>query len=329
MAGSEAEPGEMSAAALVASENGSDLRSVPAGRTEQLDFLSRCDDGTVVLVGTAGDPSTYRSLNGLARMSPQQRVRVHPCDAPQTLLAMTAAVMSAGGFGPGDVLEVLRSARAVTTTVAIVDRVSQLERPAPSMRQHVRSLLPGAVFVIDLPGSKVLTGPPTAGRPKRLHGAALTLSSGSDRRSLHWRDQLAARAPSAQPSVVVAACPASVSWRARSWAEVTGMSLPVSDFAGRLQLYLARQVCPSCRTWIAGTLCPRCGIVCDQSAGTGSGAAAEPGRLLPVTADEQAQIESGDQTVDGRELPALTEADLDVLTVPAGRRSPGGRGDAR
>jgi hypothetical protein len=285
-------PTGLTLSVLFSGPDGTGLTTIRPERAHQLQFLNALDDRSVVLVGTAGNTRGFRSLNGLARLSVGPRVRVHPCDAPPTVLATLAAVMNAGQFAPGDTLEILRSLRAVTTTVAISNSVSRLVSPAPSVWQHLRGLLPRSTFVIDVPGRRVLAGAQVLKRLKRVHGGTLVLANAPDRQSLLWREELIALAPDAPRFVLDQVGAAAVPWRSHSWAEVTGLAVTVEAFASRLQMYLARQVCPSCLSSVSGTICPMCGVVSEpagaQTAGRTGAVPLPPSVALGVPLGGQA-----------------------------------------
>jgi hypothetical protein len=246
---------------LAVGEAGAVLSPIAGDGDESEALLAGIGRG-VVLVTTAGDDADFRALNLWARADLSRSVRIHRCDAPASLLALLTEVLEAGRFGPGDVLEVLTALRAVTTTLVITDSVGKLEQPVPSLWQHLRSALPGARFVIDLPGQRVLSGELAVQQLPRVHAAAVALASADDERSITWRAALRALAGTAPlvelPSVDRSANP----WRTRRWAEFTGLAVPVDEFAARLNTYLVRRPCPGCAEPVSGMGCPLCGVVC-------------------------------------------------------------------
>jgi hypothetical protein len=301
---------------LLTTPNGTVLVALPADRDGQLALLDQLDDSCVILVGTAGASLAYRSLNGLARLTLGHRVRIHPCDAPPTVLAITAAVMAAGNFGPGDVLEILSSLRAVTTTVAITDSVTRLTAPAPSVSSHLRSMLPGGQFVVDLPGNRVLRGEHSLTRLKRMHGAALAIAGAGDELSVSWQERLAELAPLAPRLQLGPVESDAVPWRAERWAEVTGLAVSIDDLTSRLRMYLVQQKCVSCQAPISGRICPMCGIICGTAI-SGSSKQVDGEKKQLRTRSGRRKSPLTEPVASPAPAPAeLTEPDLGAATVP-------------
>ena len=247
---------------VVASPSGAGLASVGSAPNEQVAFLSSLEPRTVLLVAVGGGDDDHRLLSRLVRAGIAPGVRVHAVSAPPTLLALAGWVLGQG-FHPGDALEVVKAVQALTTTVAITGSVGRLETPTPSVRQHLRGLLPGGRFVVDVPGNRVYSGLGGLKRLQRMHRAVIAVGSAEDAVSTAWRQSLTALAPGAQtvtlPAVGLSASP----WRSRRWAEASTLAAPVHAVADNLRRYLPRQACSSCREPISGPLCPLCGSMGD------------------------------------------------------------------
>jgi hypothetical protein len=249
--------------------DGASLLAVPDGPddgAERFTALRPLAPGTVLVApGERGD-DTYRVLNTLIRVGALPGCRVHSGDVPPTLLALLAAVLGTGLFGPGDSLEVLRELRAAGTTVALTDRVGRLRDPVPSLGQHLRGSFPRALFVIDVGGDRVLTGVRSLNRLRRLHTAAIALAAAPDPRSRQWMEILADRADDPRPLLLDHVPPPAVPWRQNRWAELTGLPMPAEEFAAQLAGHLARRICGTCGEPVSGVTCPFCGTATGRAA---------------------------------------------------------------
>lgn len=142
-------------------------------------------------------------------------------------------------------------------TYALLGSVAHLDKPAPTVAQHARGLVPGACFLVD--GESVTA---TKGRLPRGLGrgaeAVLATSEGSDVDS-DWPDRLwAALGPSTGMPEPLVVAGGSV-WGTSRWAEISVSATTPAAVVARLD-GVALTPCPWCRRPVLDEApCPFCG----------------------------------------------------------------------
>ncbi|NLT55767.1 MAG: hypothetical protein GXX79_14660 [Actinomycetales bacterium] len=240
---------------------------LPADGDGLLRVLDGLPAGALVAASPGGE-STIGSIRRFLRAGVRRDVRLVEVPLSRSALAMTAAVMSYG-IPAGAVRDVAAGVSELASTVVLLDTVSALDRPAPSVAQHAAGLLPGTRFVVDVTRGRVHKcgrSLPASVLPQGV--AAAVTACGEDRTSNQWREQLEAGVRSTN-GIRLSTGTGSL-WRARSWAEVTAVTEPLDAFARRLAQRLDLRYCHWCREVVSGFPCLYCGV------GSGSAAATTP-----------------------------------------------------
>ena len=107
----------------------------------------------------SADDEARRAARSARLSLGQGRIGLAHHDEPVTeFFVMAAAAQLLPGNALGLVDAVLDDVRRSTTTIAQLSSVSSLERPTPSVAQHVAGLVPGARFVVDWRAGTVRQG---------------------------------------------------------------------------------------------------------------------------------------------------------------------------
>jgi hypothetical protein len=142
-------------------------------------------DGSVLVVCSPADAAELRAqLNLVSVALPQAHVLLEPVPGSPLALAVVAALVndSDGTRDPAAQLGLLDRLRERVWSAAWLPSVAKLDRPHPSLGQHVRSWLGGSGFVaVHSPEPQVLTCPgqamPTLDPPQG--GALMVADSGA------------------------------------------------------------------------------------------------------------------------------------------------------
>lgn len=215
----------------------------------------------VLIVATAaraGSEAVARRLRGLARGCD---VALVVLDAPLTAVDLTARVVAdlAPALPPDLVPEFARRVAAATLTAAVLNDVSRLHTPAPSLLQHARSYLPGACFVVT-PDQRIVAGREAAAAEwKNLMAAVSPVRLAGDASSPAQADFLAAL-PGATATRAGRPGRRDPYWGARNWLEVAWLTQPAPALAAQVDAE-ATTLCGNCARRSVTPVCPYCSAV--------------------------------------------------------------------
>ena len=209
---------------------------------------------TVDVVLLTADEEARRAARSARLSLGQGRIGLAHHDEPVTVFfVMAAAAQLLPGNALGLVDAVLDDVRRSTTTIAQLSSVSSLERPTPSVTQHVAGLVPGARFVVDWRAGTVRQGDAPDLRP----GVAV-VTAGSDKAV---PGEVAV--PAGAPGRMELASDDGGRWGSSRWRETTVLHVTLEEIVSTaLQAAgSARQPrCPSCQRVGAGRLCVFCQV---------------------------------------------------------------------
>lgn len=173
---------------------------------------------------------------------------VLPLDEPETrfrVLAYCLCLLSRHALGQAPVVADALRTRVVLTSV------SRLTSPAPSVGQHLQSMLPGSRFELDLNRGRVVRlGSPTWTAPDKGRLAVWAADDESGRVTAN----LARLGLHREPLL-----PTSRRWPTKAWAEMTVLDADPSPLANEALARVARTTCPRCGLLATPAGCLMCG----------------------------------------------------------------------
>lgn len=204
--------------------------------------------------------STVRSALDTANLA------FHPCALPPTRGAVLVSMAAAAAplLGSAGILHAsLPLLERQLIGLTWLTRLSALEDPAPSVGQHLLSLLPGTAFVATTwpqPAVRRLRKGDAGVKLPRLKEAAgvVFTDAGGDREWL--RERIVAQVPDA---ALVELDPTELGpayWGGHRHLEAVLHPVDLAATVHRAQSALQRTLCRWCRAEIAATLCPFCGM---------------------------------------------------------------------
>ena len=177
---------------------------------------------------------------------------VLPLDEPETrfrVLAYCLCLLSPQALGQAPV--VADALRPALRTRVVLTSVSKLTSPAPSLGQHLQSMLPGSRFELDLNRGRVIRlGSTTWTAPDKGRLAVWAADDESGRVTAN----LARLGLHQEPLL-----PASRRWPTKAWAEMTVLDADPSPLANEALARVARNACPRCGLPATPTGCLMCG----------------------------------------------------------------------
>ena len=177
---------------------------------------------------------------------------VLPLDEPETrfrVLAYCLCLLSPQALGQAPV--VADALRPALRTRVVLTSVSKLTSPAPSLGQHLQSMLPGSRFELDLNRGRVIRlGSTTWTAPDKGRLAVWAADDESGRVTAN----LARLGLHQEPLL-----PASRRWPTKAWAEMTVLDADPSPLANEALARVARTACPRCGLPATPTGCLMCG----------------------------------------------------------------------
>ena len=177
---------------------------------------------------------------------------VLPLDEPETrfrVLAYCLCLLSRHALGQAPV--VADALRTALRTRVVLTSVSRLTSPAPSVGQHLQSMLPGSRFELDLNRGRVVRlGSPTWTAPDKGRLAVWAADDESGRVTAN----LARLGLHREPLL-----PTSRRWPTKAWAEMTVLDADPSPLANEALARVARNACPRCGLPATPTGCLMCG----------------------------------------------------------------------
>ncbi|WP_407318723.1 hypothetical protein UQW22_18635 [Isoptericola halotolerans] len=186
--------------------------------------------------------------------------------APVTAWAVVLSGLASGDLPASSASAVSEAVLARTTTRVLLSSVASLDRPAPTLRQHLGSYLPRTAFVVDPDRGTVGRFSGRLGIPD---GGDLLVVARSGRAVVRGAEsELLPREPDVDLGV-----PAT-SWRAARWMEVSTLDGAVCDVAAGA-LSARPEVCDACGR-DASVTCVFCQVA-DRRARPQA-----PGRTTPV-----------------------------------------------
>ncbi|WP_043558722.1 hypothetical protein [Actinomyces israelii] len=177
---------------------------------------------------------------------------VLPLDEPETrfrVLAYCLCLLSRHALGQAPV--VADALRTALRTRVVLTSVSRLTSPAPSVGQHLQSMLPGSRFELDLNRGRVVRlGSPTWTAPDKGRLAVWAADDESGRVTAN----LARLGLHREPLL-----PTSRRWPTKAWAEMTVLDADPSPLANEALARVARTTCPRCGLLATPAGCLMCG----------------------------------------------------------------------
>ena len=177
---------------------------------------------------------------------------VLPLDEPETrfrVLAYCLCLLSPQALGQAPV--VADALRPALRTRVVLTSVSKLTSPAPSLGQHLQSMLPGSRFELDLDRGRVIRLGSTAWTaPDKGRLAVWAADDESGRVTAN----LARLGLHQEPLL-----PASRRWPTKAWAEMTVLDADPSPLANEALARVARTPCPRCGLLATPAGCLMCG----------------------------------------------------------------------
>lgn len=211
----------------------------------------------ILLVSKAGNDARAAGLLRQALGPGDIAVLVHTSQSPtrQLLLSLCLAQLASSDLGLAPAI--LDALDSQVSTRAVVTSVSRLSSPAPSLSQHLRSLLPGSMFAIDTGSKRVASVSSPEWQPvtPRTIGAwcmgskAGRLTSGLAETGL---PQITA------PTGVMP-------WGASAWAEMSTLAEAPDALVSRLSSAVGSWWCPHCSRRVAGRGCLFCGTILPEA----------------------------------------------------------------
>ncbi|WP_426562816.1 hypothetical protein ACPPVT_18425 [Angustibacter sp. McL0619] len=242
------------------------LAAAGADATELQSLLGAPDDDrSGVLLLTCDEPGEERQSHraGVVRaLSERADVAVLALSEPPSRIALLMRCLDfVSPYLPvADLHAVAPAVNGALRTLALVDGVSGLRRPAPSVVQHGLGLVPGSRFAVDLEAG-------TVGAPNTLDAVTKSLPANPVATSAvvvaadTWYPLLPG-AP-AEPTVMLRDVPPRTFWGARRWAELTVLTEPLETVVERALQQPARP-CTGCARQVRQATCPFCGVVPGQ-----------------------------------------------------------------
>lgn len=184
-------------------------------------------------------------------------VVTHTTSSPtrQLLISLCLAQLIGSNLGLAGIL--LRALEGQVATQALVTSVTRLSSPAPSLSQHLRSLIPGSIFAIDVQAGSVssVSSPEWRSVDATTVGAWCT-GGKADKlaEGLHSSGLPQVTAPeSARP------------WGARAWAEMSTLADDPDVLVNRLSRVIGSSCCPHCGRRAGGRGCLFCGTSASEA----------------------------------------------------------------
>jgi hypothetical protein len=220
---------------------------------------SRSTTPTLLLVHNddpGGDTSIVHDVVLAARSVARWDVLIRVVSGPPTLFQAVIRVLGNAGVPAGVRAVGLELVLRSVHTLALIGSVSKLERPAPSVLQHARSLAPGARFLVQPDAVRDAHRGLPADLPR---GRPVLAVAASDDERVQWAHELwKAVAPVGAPMVPVGR-PVGRWWGTSRWAELAVLE----ESPERLIEQVRRLSSVSC-SWCGNTIaisspCPFCG----------------------------------------------------------------------
>ena len=204
---------------------------------------------------------------------------VLPLDEPETrfrVLAYCLCLLSPQALGQAPV--VADALRPALRTRVVLTSVSKLTSPAPSLGQHLQSMLPGSRFELDLDRGRVIRLGSTAWTaPDKGRLAVWAADDESGRVTAN----LARLGLHQEPLL-----PASRRWPTKAWAEMTVLDADPSPLANEALARVARTACPRCGLLATPAGCLMCGTWPYADAPRPAPASIAPGSMPPAFAPD-------------------------------------------
>lgn len=217
---------------------------------EVLDVLEDLGPDPILLVCRTGQEE--REARVLRTALSRDHLGVLPLDEPETrfrILAYCLCQLSPEMLAQAPVvIEVLLP--ALRTRVALTS-VSRLTRPAPTLRQHIESLMPGSRFLLDLnQGNVTRTTNITWPAPPQEHLAVWAANDELGRVTENLEKLGIHR------EVVL---PVSRCWPSKSWAEMTILDADPGPLVAEALNRVSQTICPHCGRSAVPEGCLMCG----------------------------------------------------------------------
>ncbi|MER7796870.1 hypothetical protein [Microbacterium sp. NPDC096154] len=201
-----------------------------------------------------------RRLSRAARLTlGAERVALHHADAPLTawVLALHLVEPLAAAWPVGQLGAAVDAALHAVRTRVVLSSLTTLEAPAPTLAQHLTSMLPGTAYEVDLTAGTIQT----ARTAMALHGPTAVIAR-SDR-PVHkaYRDWQ-------PPGLVLPG--ARAGWRAARWCEASEAPIPAAAL-NDVFASLPGGRCPVCDRVGSSRSCLFCDVPLDGAAPDGSG----------------------------------------------------------
>lgn len=220
--------------------------------------------GEACVLVTCDGPEEHAGAHvaGVARqLATPGTVSVSSVSLPATRAALLLRCLDyvAPYLSAADLHAVVPAVDAALRTVAVVDSVARLRRPAPGVAQHGLGLVPGSRFAVDLDAEVV-------GAPSTVFGAATATTLGAAVASAvavvggvdGWYARLDG-AP-ADPTITLTDVEPRTFWGARRFVELSVLPEPLELVVERA-LQAPSNPCPTCEREVRSTACPFCGVV--------------------------------------------------------------------
>lgn len=251
---------------LLGSEGRIDAFLEPPGRAEVPVVMEALTSGikaggaVIAIVPDWFDPEGLARLRMARALLDGERIALHVTPLPPLAATALASLASAGGrHAPaGVVASMLPELEAELHVVTWLGSVSGLTTPAPTLAQHMASLVPGTAFAVSsFPTPAVhRIGDGEVPLPSLRRPAALAVADGGGDES--WMAQVAARLGA--EVVPVAATPGGRAWWGTGrLSEGVAYPLDVERVVPGIAAALAPWDCRWCGATIAAAPCPFCG----------------------------------------------------------------------
>ena len=203
----------------------------------------------LLLCRTGKDEHDARQVRAVLNRS---ALGVLPLDESETrfrVLAYCLCLLGPQALGQAPV--VADALRPALRTRVVLTSVSRLTSPAPSLGQHLQSMLPGSRFELDLNRGRVVRlGSSTWTAPEKGRLAVWAADDESGRVTANLA-QLGLHRESLLPM--------SRRWPTKAWAEMTVLDADPSPLANEALARVARTICSRCGLLATPTGCLMCG----------------------------------------------------------------------
>lgn len=217
---------------------------------QAIDALEGRDAMPVLLLCRTGKDE--RDARLVRAVLDRKALGVFPLDEPETRFrALVYCLCRLRPQAFGQAPAVVDALRPTLRTRIVLTSVSRLTHPAPSLGQHLQSMLPGSCFELDLNQERVTSissitwAAPAAGRLALWAADDKTgrITANLPRLGLHREPLL----------------PVSRQWPAKAWAEMTVLDADPSPLANEALAQIARMICPHCGQRATPMGCLMCG----------------------------------------------------------------------